>query len=199
MSKTSEDKQEKSDGELVEALKAGSEEAFAEIVARHSAKVFQVAYGLLGNREDAEEVSQDTFLKVFKNIGQFRGDSALSTWIFRIVTNLSRNKYNWNKRRGAGTTDHPQQEDEANWEPPVDMAGQEGSQSPDALLTRQEFERGIIDSMKKLPEGLREVMILRHVDDLSYERVAEVLRCKIGTVKSRLSRGRELLRKMVNL
>jgi len=189
----------KSDEELVALLKGGSEAAFAEIVGRHSSKVYQIAYGLLGNREDAEEVVQDTFFKVFKNIGQFRGEASFSTWIYRIVTNLSRNKYNWNKRRGAGFTDHPQQEAEGDMELALDMAMPDATKSPDVLFTRQEFEQNIIESMRKLPDGLREVMMLRHVDDLPYDRISDVLQCKIGTVKSRLSRGRELLRKMVDL
>ncbi len=190
---------ERTDSELVEALKAGSEEAFTEIVSRHSAKVYQIAYGLLGNREDAEEVTQDTFCKVYKNIEQFREEAALSTWIFRIVTNLSRNKYIWNKRRGAETTDHPQQEMDAATDAALDMVTPDETKSPAVLLARQEFERNIIDCMRRLPDGLREVMMLRHVDDQSYEGIAETLKCKIGTVKSRLSRGRELLRKMVDL
>ena len=89
------------DRRLVERFKAGDEEAFDALVDRHSARAYQIAYGVLGNREDAEEVAQDAFIRMHKALPSFRGESEFTTWMYRIVTNLARNKYRWNKTRMA--------------------------------------------------------------------------------------------------
>ena len=98
------EKIKKEDLELVKDFKNGSEEAFNQLISRYASKMFQTAYGLIGSREDAEEVVQDAFVRIYKHLDQFRGDSSFSTWVYRIVVNLSRNKYQWNKRRGSDLT-----------------------------------------------------------------------------------------------
>lgn len=186
------------DAVLVESFKAGSEQAFNELVARHSAKMYQLAYGMLGNKEDAEEVAQDAFVKVYKNIGQFRGDASFSTWLYRITANLARNRYHWNKRRGSQVNVSAHLEavgDEA----ARDIEMPDSSKSPEALIQEEELKADIMGGMRRLPDKLREIMTLRHVEDMRYERIAEILDCKIGTVKSRLARARESLKEMVGL
>ena len=184
------------DLELIKRINAGEDHLFDQLVLKHSVKLYQVAYGLLGNREDSEEVVQDAFVRAYRALKKFRGDASFETWIHRIVVNLSRNKYQWNKRRGCDvnvsmTMDENSSQDVRSGE---EMLIPDSSMEPDRVVEECEFEANIMAGMEKMPEKLRETMILRHVNDLPYEKIAEVLECKIGTVKSRLARGRELLR-----
>jgi RNA polymerase sigma-70 factor (ECF subfamily) len=184
------------DKELIEAVKTGDTEAFDQLIERHAGKLYQAAYGLLSNREDAEEVVQDAFVRAYKAIDGFRGDASFETWIYRIVVNLSRNKYQWNRRRGAElnvslTQQANRLEDEDNGE---EMMIPDASYEPDKVLEGVELEDSIMDSFEKLPDKIKETMILRHVNEFSYEKIADLLQCKVGTVKSRIARGREILR-----
>ncbi len=183
------------DRELVERFQRGDESAFDALVRRHSGRAYAIAYGLLGNREDAEEVAQDVFIRVYRALDKFRGDSEFSTWMYRIATNLAKNKYRWNKSRGSKVTDSLQA--------PID--GTDGNDAlyrevsddrmtPDEALQVAELERRTREEMEKLPDVYREALMLRNVKGLSYEEIAELLGCKIGTVKSRINRAREELR-----
>lgn len=190
-----------SDNQIIEQIKAGADHLFDELIRRHSGKLYQVSYGLLGNREDAEEVVQDAFVRAYKALSGFRGESSFETWIHRIVVNLSRNKYQWNKRRGADlnvslTRDSEHDDDVESGE---ERMISDESLGPDTIVQSVEMENRILDGIEKMPEKLKEAMILRHVDDLSYEGIAEMLKCKVGTVKSRLARGRELLKEVLSL
>lgn len=187
---------EKSDQELIEEAKNGSLSSFDELIVRHSSKLFQVSFGLLGNKEDAEEVVQDAFVRAFKALPKFRGDASFDTWTHRIVVNLSRNKYQWNRRRGAElnvsmTRDPSRTEREVDGE---EMLIPDKSMGPERIVESVELEERIMKNIDEMPDKIKETMILRHVDDLPYEKIAEVLGCKVGTVKSRLARGREMLK-----
>ncbi len=185
----------RSDKELVEAFKAGRKEVFDELVRRHTQSLYHVAFGLLNDPQDAEEVVQDTFVRAYRALDKFRGDSSFKTWINRIVMNLSRNKYHWNRRRGSEVNLSLYQpgntlgEDEDREIPLPDA-----KLKPDSMIETAELEKTVLQGFENLPEKLKEAMILRHVNDMSYENIAEALDCKVGTVKSRLSRGRELLK-----
>ncbi len=185
-----------SDLELVEAYKNGDTEAFDELMNRHAAKLYHTAYGLLSNQQDAEEVVQDAFLRAYRALHKFRGDSSFETWIHRIVINLSRNKYHWNRRRGAEVNISLNQQSRklSDDNEEVTMTIPDESYEPDRLLQGKEVASGIMSGFEKLPETLKEAMVLRHVNDLPYEKIAELLNCKVGTVKSRIARGREILR-----
>lgn len=185
------------DQQLIQRFKDGEKQAFDELVRLHSQKLFRVAFGFLGNREDAEEVVQDAFLRAYKALGEFRGDASFETWMHRITLNLARNRYHWNKRRGegvkqsisappsGGTADLPEHQD-------LDLPDRK--EQPDLRMEHRELEQNILNGLKRLPDTLREAMILRHMNDCSYERIADLLDCKVGTIKSRLARGRSLLR-----
>lgn len=182
------------EAELIEQFKDGNDSAFDELVLMISPKLFRVAFALLGNKQDAEEVVQDAFVRAHRAIADFRGEASFETWMHRITVNLARNRFHWNRRRGEGVNvslsvpldsgDAPKQE--------IDLP--DSRMEPDKLLETLELENNIIRAMKNLPEGLRETMILRHMDDMPYEKIATLLDCKVGTVKSRLARGREMLR-----
>ncbi len=182
------------DIELVQSFNAGSQGAFDELVRKYSTQMYRVAYGFLRNSEDAEEVVQDAFVKAYGNLKTFRGDSSFSTWLHRIVVNLSRNRYHWNRRRGAGQnisiSDNNAGDANGRKE---DMDMPDVSNTPGKELERADEDNRIMKAVDSLPETLKEVIILRHVDDMSYEEIAKITGANIGTVKSRISRARETL------
>lgn len=181
--------------ELIKRFKEGDRECFDELVLLYSPRLYRVAYGLLGNKEDAEEVVQDAFVRAYKGLSDFRGDASFETWMHRITVNLSRNRYHWNRRRGEGlnlSLSAPERMEESAERQEFDVP--DSRMEPDRQLENTELERNIMSAMKHLPATLREAMILRHVEDLPYEKIAGLLDCKVGTVKSRLARGRGLLR-----
>ena len=179
--------------ELIAAFKDGKLESFDKLVIMYSPQLYRTAYGLLGSKQDAEEVVQDAFVRAFRALNNFRGDSSFETWMHRITVNLARNKFHWNRRRGEGqmTSISHVSDDEREQR---DLLFPDDRQRPDFSLENSEIEHEIMDGLSQLPESLRETMVLRHLSDLPYEKIAEQLSCKVGTVKSRLARGRELLR-----
>ena len=182
------------DLELIERFKSGDDSAYDELVTLYASKAYQISFGLISNRLDAEEVVQDAFIKVHSNLEKFRGDSSFATWLYRIITNLSRNKYHWNRRRGKGVnvsiSDRGRFKDDIQ----QDMDIPDYNLEPDVLLERMETESTLLEAIKKLPDKLREVVILRHIEDMTYAGMADLLGCELGTVKSRLARAREALK-----
>jgi RNA polymerase sigma-70 factor (ECF subfamily) len=185
---------------LIAEFKAGESKAFDELINRYSVKLYQTAYGLISDHHDAEEVVQDAFVRAHRALHKFRGDAKFETWMHRIVTNLARNKYHWNRRRGAGVNislhQTSNQHDADNDEHEVLIPDK--SLGPDVMMANYELEDSVMTGFNKLPVKLKEVMLLRHVNEMPYEKIAEVLKCKVGTVKSRIARGREVLRKILS-
>lgn len=180
--------------ELIRRFKEGDKESFDEMVVTYSPRLFRVAYGLLGNKQDAEEVVQDAFVRAFRALPHFRGDASFETWMHRITMNLARNKFHWNRRRGSGLNVSISGDDFDPELPAARIDLPDTRMEPDRLLENSELEQNIVFVIRNLPEKLREAMVLRHLENLSYEQIAEYLNCKTGTVKSRLARGREILR-----
>jgi RNA polymerase sigma-70 factor (ECF subfamily) len=182
------------DLELIKRFKSGDESAYEELVNLYASKAYQISFGLISNRLDSEEVVQDAFIKVHSNLEKFRGDSSFSTWLYRIITNLSRNKYHWNRRRGrdvnVSISDRGPYADDIKG----DMEIPDNDLKPDVLLERMETESTLIEAIKKLPEKLREIVILRHLEEMTYAEMADLLGCELGTIKSRLARAREALK-----
>ncbi len=181
---------------LLKAFRSGDDTAFDGLIEMYSAKLYKVAYALLGSRQDAEEVVQDTFLRAYRAMQMFRGESSLETWLHRITLNLARNKYQWNHRRGSGLNVSLTAGDGSDGD-----SGAENEQDvpdrrmePDLVLEQDEIGTNIMKALSRLPDNIRETMLLRHVNDMPYEQIAQKLDCRVGTVKSRLSRGREMLR-----
>jgi RNA polymerase sigma-70 factor (ECF subfamily) len=174
---------------LIERCVARDEASCAELVAAHQRAVFSLALHLLGDRDDALDVSQEVFLRVFRTLGRFRGQSALRTWIYRIVVNQARNRQRWWRRRHRADLisldDHVKHcgELEATSEVP-----------PDRLLASKETAALVCEAMNRLPFDQRTALVLREVDGLRYEEIAFTLNVAIGTVKSRLTRARQALR-----
>ena len=181
---------------LLKAFRNGDSAAFDGLIEMYSAKLYKVAYALLGSRQDAEEVVQDTFLRAYRALHAFRGESSLETWLHRIVLNLARNKYHWNHRRGDGVNVSLTAGDDSDGDsgPDNEQDVPDRRLEPDLILEQNEIGTNIMKALNRLPDNLRETMLLRHVNDMPYEQIAQKLDCKVGTVKSRLSRGREMLR-----
>ena len=168
---------------------SGDEAACAELVNEHQRMVFQLAYHLLGNREEALDVSQDVFLLVFRTLGRFRGQSQLRTWIYRIVVNQARNRQRWWRRRHVSQQVSLEDHIAAHGE----VAGTE-SGSPDRVLAQKELADRLWRALDRLPFDQRTAVVLREIDGLSYEDIAYSLNVTLGTVKSRLTRARQTLR-----
>jgi RNA polymerase sigma-70 factor (ECF subfamily) len=181
---------EATDRELVAQCQAGEEAAFDELVRRHRARAFHIAYPLLANHEDATEVAQDAFVRVYRNIGEFRGDAEFTTWLYQIVVNLARNKRRWWKRRGRQAT--------VSLDDPIEGQVAAAADAPDVAAAKAEFVRTLSTKMAELPEKFREVLLLRNVEGMSYEQIAVMLNCSVGTVKSRIARARDQLREAMS-
>ncbi len=182
-----------SDHELLDRCRAGDEEAFDDLVRRHQQRAFNVAFQFLRDREDATEVAQDAFVRIYRSVDNFRGECEFTTWLHQIVVNLARNKHRWWKRRGRQSSvslDSPVEM--ADGEAPMQIAA--SGDAPDVETVKAEFVELLSRRMEELPRKLREVLVFRNVENLSYEQIAVVLDCSIGTVKSRIARAREALR-----
>jgi len=174
---------------LVQRCAAGDEAACAELVAEHQRMVFGLALHLLGDRDEALDLSQEVFFRVFRTLPGFRGQSALRTWIYRIVINQARNRQRWWRRRHraeqVSLDEHLQKSGDL--ESSLDVP-------PDRLLASKETAARIWEALDRLPFDQRTALILREVDGLRYEEIAFSLGVAVGTVKSRLTRARQALR-----
>ncbi|MCX7885671.1 MAG: sigma-70 family RNA polymerase sigma factor [Verrucomicrobiae bacterium] len=184
---------EPTDRELVSRSQHGDVAAFEELVRRHQRRAVNVAFQLLRDEEDAVEVAQEAFVRIYRSLGGFRGECQFSTWLYQVVVNLARNRLRWWRRRCRHKT--------VSLQAPIDTDGDEvqpqfaaPTDPPDAVLEKTEFVRVLEQKMACLPSKFREVLVLRNVEGLSYEEIAAVLRCSVGTVKSRIARAREALR-----
>lgn len=184
------------DVSLVRRFREGQEEAFDDLVRKHQQRVFNIAYQILRSYEDANEVAQDTFVKVYRHLAEFRGESAFTTWLYQIVTNLSRNRVRFNQRRHKDdSVSIDATRDDEDGLPLIQLA--DPAQTPDRVTAVNEETMLIDAAMKKISEGHREVLVLRVTQGLSYEEIAAVLACTLGTVKSRIARAREELQKVL--
>ncbi len=185
------------DALLVHRFNEGDESAFVEIMSRYRNKIFSIAFGLLRNRADAEEITQDTFIRAHRGLGRFRGDSSLVTWLHRIAVNLARNRY-WyffRRRRSVSLSlDHAIGENADGTFADLIAAD---SADPAQENVREEFATMISACMDKLDEKQREILTMRTVQNLPYEEIAQSLRLRTGTVKSRIARARENLRNLL--
>jgi len=182
------------DDALVRRFTAGDEAAFVEIVERYRGKIFAVTLGLLRNHADADEVTQETFIRALRGLANFRGDSSLSTWLYRIAVNLSRNRY-WyffrRHRQDSLSLDSTLSEDSA---ATVAELVADGGPDPAQETVANEFASLVDRCMERLDAHHREILTLRNVLNRSYEEIATALGINVGTVKSRIARARENLR-----
>jgi RNA polymerase sigma-70 factor, ECF subfamily len=189
-----EDAEPLEDQALVELLQDCDEEAYEVLICRFQQPVYNLVFRLLSNRGDAGDVVQEVFLKIFRNIHTFRNQSSLKTWIYRIAVNEAHNQRRWFSR-------HKQQE--------VELEGDDGirrsyyetlsdpSASPFDYVLGREKQSLIEQALEEMNPGFRTAVVLRDLEDLTYEEIAEILQISMGTVKSRILRGREALRRLL--
>lgn len=163
---------------FLDRLRAGDAPAFEELVMTYQHRVFGVALRMLGNPAEAEEVAQEAFVRAHRALGEFRGDAKLSTWLYAITSRLCLNRLATGERRMAR-----QGEDAL-------LRLSDAGPRPDAALERRELEAALGRAIAELPEDRRIVVVLRDVEGLSYEEIAQVLELTLGTVRSRLHRAR---------
>lgn len=182
--------------EFVERLKTGDAQAFDVFVARHTSDIYALLYRLTQDAEEARDLTQETFLRALKAVKNFRGDADLKTWLYRIAVNESRNRHRWWTRRRRDATDSLDAET-AFSDAPLHERISGDSENPETETLRRERQNALREALKNLPQNFREAVILRDIEGLSYEEVAAALETNVGTVKSRISRGREELRRML--
>jgi len=182
------------EAEFIESLQAGDAKAFDTLVTRYSGDIYALLFRITEDAEEAGDLTQETFISVFKAIKKFRGEADLKTWLFRIAINQSRNRFRWWKRRRREKTvslDAPFGDSET----PIHETMSGNFANPEESILRREREQFLSRALRDLPEVFREAVVLCDIEGLSYEEIASVLEINIGTVKSRIARGREELRK----
>lgn len=169
----------------------GSDSAFETLVRKYEKPVSTCVYSIVGNSEDVLDVSQETFLKVYKSISSFKGDSEFSTWLYRIAKNTALDFVRRRKQTSV-SIDSSGEENEG-----FDIPDESTYASPEKSVLQNERKRILYSALEKLSDEHREIIILRDLNDYSYEDIASKLEIEAGTVKSRLFRAREQLRKIL--
>jgi RNA polymerase sigma-70 factor (ECF subfamily) len=183
------------DAGLLARLQAGERYAFEELVNKYNTSVYNLALRLSNDREDARDATQDTFLKVYNNISKFRGDSQLRTWIYRITVNQVANQQRWWRRRRREKTVSLDINDPN--ETSLSQKLPSSGQTPEQQALAAEKRKMIAAALEKLKFDFRVAVILRDIEGLSYEEIADTLEVSVGTIKSRIARGREELRDLL--
>ena len=178
-----------SDKELVERAKQGDLRAFDMLVLKYQRRVFRLISRLIKNTSEVEDVAQETFIKAFRAIQQFRGDSAFYTWLYRIAVNTAKNHLFSKGKRPITLSELAKNEDSESY----DVIDAVSNESPEGNLAGLQIAEAVNNAVSKLPEELSTAVILREMDGLSYEEIAEVMNCPIGTVRSRIFRAREAI------
>ena len=185
------------EAEFIERLKRGEAAAFEEWVADRSGEIYGLLLRLTENSEEARDLTQETFLRAFQSIGRFRGDADLKTWIYRIAVNQARNRWRWWRRRRRDVTVSLDATDGRRQQPLGANLRNDDAVDPEQETLARERESYLREALLKLRRTYREAVILRDVEGFSYEEIAATLQLNIGTVKSRLARGRLELRRIL--
>ena len=181
------------DSALVELTREGKREAFKVLVERYQKRAHSVALGILGSYEDAEDIAQEAFVKAYKNLDSFRGQSSFYTWLYRIIFNLSIDLSRKASRRSEFASDKTEILDAQTRDSVGSGAYLSSTPAPDAVLRKREIREGIKKALSELSENHRAVIVLREIEGLSYAEMSDVLGCSQGTVMSRLHHARKRL------
>jgi RNA polymerase sigma-70 factor (ECF subfamily) len=191
------DPEDESERRFIERLRARDERAFLELVQLYQGRVYKLVFRMLGRRDEAEDLAQEVFVQVFKAVGTFRGDSRLGTWIYCIAVNLCKNRLKYLGRRKTDS--------QGDYEPIKDRLSVDGMpgvtsgdvERPDQMVEGLELERIVRHCLNEMDTDFREILVLRDLEDLSYEELSEITGLPDGTVKSRLHRARAMLKTAV--
>lgn len=181
---------EDSDVKLVELVQRGDRAAFNLLVLKYQHKVMKLVTRYVRDQAEAEDIAQEAFIKAYRALPSFRGDSAFYTWLYRIAINTAKNSLVSKRRRMVDYN--------LDLQDPEDYASQvllKDTETPEGLLLTDEIRQTVQEAMEGLPDDLREAITLRELEGLSYEEIAEVMACPVGTVRSRIFRAREAIDK----
>lgn len=177
------------DRQLVERVQRGDKRAFELLVAKYQRKIFRLLSRLIRDPGEIEDVAQEAFIKAYRALPNFRGDSAFYTWLYRIAINTAKNHLVAQGRRAPTSTETEVEDAER-----MDDAGQlRDVDTPDSMLLSKRVGEAVNRAIDRLPEDLRTAIVLREIEGLSYEEIAESMNCPIGTVRSRIFRAREAI------
>ena len=174
--------------QLIHRAAKGDGAAFTELMTQHESRMYAVTLRMCANREDAQDCLQDAMLRIYRAIGSFKGQSAFSTWVYRITMNTCLDELRRRKTRNSSSLDTLL---ESGWSPTDE------DDVPERHAIKSEQRRVIDRAIAALPEDMRSAIVLRDIQGYSYEEIAAMLDANIGTVKSRISRGREKLRQIL--
>jgi RNA polymerase sigma-70 factor, ECF subfamily len=183
------------EAQFIERLKRGDAAAFETLVNERSGEIYGLLYRLTESSEEARDLTQETFLRAFQSIGHFRGESDLRTWIYRIAINQARNRWRWWRRRRRDATvsiDAPAPNGQASL---IGTLASDNGNNPERETLAHERERALRKALSSLKQVYREAVVLRDIEGFAYEEIAVALEISVGTVKSRLARGRQELRR----
>jgi RNA polymerase sigma-70 factor, ECF subfamily len=185
---------------LIEELRAGSEEAFAWLIARYHRPIYSLLARMVQNRADAADLAQEVFVKVFRGIGRFHGESSLRTWIYRIALHEASNQRRWWMRHRQQEVPIEQEVREGESGTPVLLKEKlvDPGESPFEMAVHAENRERVEAALRQVPEPFRSTLILRDIEGFVYEEVAEIQGVNLGTVKSRLVRGRACLKALLS-
>jgi RNA polymerase sigma-70 factor, ECF subfamily len=181
--------------QFIERLKKGDAAAFETLVEERSGEIYGLLYRLTENSEDARDLTQETFLRAFQSIDQFRGDADLRTWIYRIAINQARNRWRWWRRRRRDATFSLDSKNGDRDQPLIATLRAQDTDTPEQTTLAREREHALRWALQGIGRLYREAVILRDIEGFTYEEVSVALGISIGTVKSRLARGRKELRR----
>ncbi len=177
------------DAALVERVQKGDKKAFDLLVLKYQRKIIRLLSRMIRDQNEIEDVAQEAFIKAYKALPQFRGDSAFYTWLYRIAINTARNWMSQNSRRPSAPNSNVTDNDETFSE----IDNLTDSHSPEAEMVTREIAASVNETIESLPEELRRAIVLREIDGMSYEDIALAMNCPIGTVRSRIFRAREAI------
>lgn len=173
---------------LIEKIKQGDGSAFEPLVLENQKQVYNLALRMVGNEEDAFDISQDAFMKAFNSIGKFRGESKFSVWLYRLTTNVCLDFLRAKKRKPYISLNQGDGDDES-----YEISIPDDRFCPETTLEKHELQKSIHNGLQQLPEDYRSILLLREIDGLSYDEISDALKLEPGTVKSRLFRARKKL------
>jgi|SRR5438270_9704767 len=183
------------EADIIAELKAGSEEAYTWLIGEFHQPIYSLVYRIVNDAADAADTTQEVFLKVFRGMKHFHGESSLKTWIYRIALHEAANRKRWwFRHKSRETSIEPNEHDAEGLSLAAkDILADEG-ESPFDSAAHEEVRQRVEDEVHKIPEPYRTTLILRDLEEMSYEEIAEITQVTLGTVKSRLTRGREALK-----
>lgn len=178
---------------LLERAKSGEVEAFERLIEGYQKKVFNIALRMIGNYDDASELAQEVFIKVYKSIRSFKEESSFSTWIYKITSNVCLDEIRKRKNKKVVYLDDDVKLEDGE----VRHQIEDDSPSPEALLERKEIKRVVKEAIQSLSEEHRLVIVMRDLQGMSYEEIGKIVKCPEGTVKSRINRARQALKEIL--